>query len=219
MDSSSESDEEISLKSIQYRPHKEIPKDKPKEKTPKKDVPKVEKPERQIVKKGNNKLAKITPGDEEVANKRKIILLLQYYLSEPDFKETLKPYKRINMEKKTYAELIEIKKEMDFALGNDSGIETALTIFRGGIEALEFLTVNFSPINCRGLSSRICDDPATIKDIKLIALKNCNLVQTEPEYRLAYRIIKTVMQLHYINPAIDYNNEAVKSVNAKYNDL
>ena len=180
-----DSDDEINLESIQYKPK---PKEKVKEKAVKKDVKPVI--EKQLVKRTKSKTMKEMPSEEEVINKRKIILLLQFYMIE--FPDELKSYKKVNMHKKSYDELTDIKKEMDFTLGNNSGIKSALALFRVGIHTIEVLALNFTPINCKGLSI-ICNDPDVIKDIKLIALKNSKLIQTEPEYRLIYKIVTTAL--------------------------
>lgn len=220
-----DSDDEINLESIQYKPKpKEKPKEKVKEKVVKKDVKPVEK---QLVKRAKSKTMKEMPSEEEVMNKRKIILLLEFYKIE--FPDELKAYKKLNLHKKSFDELSDLKSEMDFILGNNSGIASAVKLFRIGIHTLEVLAVNFTPINCKGLSS-ICNDPDVIKDIKLIALKNSKLIQTEPEYRLAYKIITTALALHNINPSIQYdipnevplksqNEDNIKNINSQYMEI
>lgn len=211
--------EELGLESLHYRPKpKEIPIKKDVSKKPvKKDVePKIKEPNKQLVKK-MAKNSKEIVGEEELLNKRRLILMLQFYLIE--FPNELKSFKKVNFEKKTFDELQDIQKEMDFVLGNNSGIANVVKMFRIGIQALEVLTVNFTPINCSGISEIICNDPDAMKDLKLIALKNSRLIQTEPEYRLAYRIVSTAMVLHSVNPTIGHSDEVLNNVNEKYKDL
>lgn len=211
-----DSEDEIDLKSLQYNPKKDA---KPVGKSVVKPVvkPVVEK---QIVKKAKSKPMKEMLSEDDIIAKRKIILLLQFYMIE--FPVELKSFKKINMDKKNNDELLEIKREMDFTLGNNSGIKSALTIFRTMITTIEMLALNFTPLNCRGLSN-ICNDPDVIKDVKLIALKNSNLIQTEPEFRLIYKVVTSAIALHGLNPEIQYDvpnraqtEDNIKNTNSEY---
>lgn len=215
------SENEISLESIQYKPPT---KEKAKEKTNKKpnEKPIIEK-QVAIKKSKPMKAMKVAPTEEELIDKRRVILLLQFYLVE--FPDELKSFKKVNMEKKTHAELLDIKTEMDFVLGNNSNIKKAVEMFRLGIQTIEVLALNFTPFNITGLSS-VCNDPETIKDIKLIALKHSKFIQTEPEARLAWKLVTTCLILNGINPSIvaqdpniaqniPRNEDSIKNVNSR----
>ena len=90
------------------------------------------------------------------------------------------------------------------------------------IQAMEMIMLNFTPINCQGLS-RICDDQDTIDIMKEITLKHCNLIDVEPEQRLLYKIVMTTLQLHTINSSIGSNKinneEVIKNLNSQYTDI
>lgn len=222
MDSESDS-EELGLESIQYRPppkeEKIEKKEKPSKKIREKDVREVKEPEKAIVKK-MSKNSKAIVSEEDIIKKRRMILMLHFYILE--FPEELKSFKKTNFDKKTYEELIEVQKEMDFILGNNSGIASAVKLFKYGLGALELIAVNFTPINCSGLTEMICNDPDAMKDVKLIALKNCRLIQTEPEYRLAYRIVMGAIALNSVNPSIaqaPQTNDNINNINEKYKEI
>ena len=100
-------------------------------------------------------------------------------------------------------------------------MKTGVQLISTGIETLEFFLVNFSPINCTGLS-RICKDPEVIDDMKHITLKHCQLISTEPEARLLYKILQTSLMLHNINGSIEptkNNLEVIENINKEYLEI
>lgn len=212
------SDEEIDLSSLMCKPKDEKKDQKKSNKLP--DEKMDEKLKEKISKKSKTK-QKLS--EEDIINKRRLILLIEFYLLE--FGDKLKAFKKINVEKKTYEELEDIKKEMDFTLSNRSNIRQGTQLVVTSIQTLEFLCVNFTPIKCEGLS-KICDDPETIEDIKHILLKRMHLIQSEPEHRLIYKVISNMLLLHNfnsykeaINSNIKVNEGEVENINKKFEDL
>ncbi len=134
------------------------------------------------------------------------------------------PFKKINLEKKSNDELIDIKKELDFTVGQGSNIASGVQMISASIKTLEYMMVEFSPINATGLS-RICDDPETIDTMKHICLKHSHLISSEPEARLMYKILMTTMMLHNVNGSIATSQEQLKTnesiiiINKEYIDI
>ena len=86
------------------------------------------------------------------------------------------------------------------------------------VQAYEFLMCEFVGVNCRGISN-ICNDPDTIEDMKLLTLKHCTLVKTEPEQRLLYKLLTTTMTLHGMNSIVAEKNDDVIIINSSYQDI
>ncbi len=219
------SEEEIDLKQIQYKPKKKEPKQV--KKPVKKDVEKVDKVKDKVMdkvleKQLDKRCKKPMPTEEELIEKRRMILLIQFYLIE--FPVKLKTFKKINLEKKSYDELVDIKKELDFTVGQGSNVAAGVQMLSGSIQALEIILVNFTPINATNLS-RICDDQETIDTMKHIILKHSTLINSEPEMRLLYKIVMTTLMLHNMNGSISTSQEQLKSnesiiiINKDYVDI
>jgi len=65
-------------------------------------------------------------------------------------------------------------------------------------------------------------------DVKHMALKYMTLVRTEPEMRIAYKILSSMLLLHQVStikvqhndaPVVKVSNEQVENINAKFTDL
>lgn len=163
------------------------------------------------------------PSDDEVINKRRLILLFQFYLLE--FPEKLKAFKKINLEKKTLDELKDLQKEMDFCIGNQSNVKHGSAMVLSGIQALEYVAINYTPLQCQGLSENIKNDPESIDTIKHLCLKHMgsSMMNTEPEHRLMFKIMTTALSLHTINSfsqnMVQHNDDIINKVNDQFLDL
>lgn len=219
--------EKIDLSSLKYKSKDEpIVKPEKKEKQTDKQQEKKEKQEVNDFEKLMTKPSKIKQTkkdkstEDEIIQKRKMILLMQFYLVE--FSERLKTFKKINLEKKTYDELLDIKKEMDFVLSNKSNVQQGTAMISTVIQTLEYLTLSYTPVKCEGLS-KICDDPETIDIMKLICLKHISLVQIEPEQQLIYKIVSSMLMLHNVNTYKEsltvVVNDNINEINNKYSDI
>lgn len=198
-------EDKIDLSSIKFNPkteQKAVIKPLPKEKALKIQKPSRTKPEKLI--------------DEEIINKRRQILMIQFYVNE--FPDKLQQFKKMKLEKKSIDELNDLKKEIDFIISNKSNVRAGVQLITTGIQTLEFFMLNFTPINAKGLSN-ICNDKETMDDIKHLALKHCQLISSEPESRLMYKILTTTLLLHNINTNIDINNPNIDKINQEFVDI
>lgn len=131
--------------------------------------------------------------------RRRNILLLQMY--ENEFAEKLKAFRGTNYEKLSDNELISLKNEYDYVIGAKSNVKVAQNVFIKGVHILEHVCKHYTPINVNGLSNLLSNDDELQEDIKHMALKYMNLVKTEPEQRVAYKIITSMILLNQINSA------------------
>lgn len=152
-------------------------------------------------------------------DKRRIILILQFYLLE--FPDKLEAYKNIKFDKKSIEELSEIRAQMDGIISSKSNLKQTQMLVTSGIRMVEFATTYATPIKCEGLSSAMINDPDVIDDIKHIALKRMSCVSTEPEMRLAYKLVSNMMLMHNVNSVHvkPLSQEGLKNINNEYNDL
>jgi hypothetical protein len=94
-----------------------------------------------------------------------------------------------------------------------------------GIQALEYVSVNFTPLQCNGLAEAIKNDPESIDTIKHICLKHMasSMFNTEPEHRLLYKVMTTALSLHTVNSfttqMTNHNDDIINKVNSEYSDL
>ncbi len=152
--------EEDVLSQIQYKPKKkerkpvkkDVEKDKVKENT--KDKVEDKFIEKFLVKQLEKKGKKPVLTEDELIEKRRMILLIQFYFIE--FPVKLKTFKKINLKKKSYDELVSLKKELDFVVSNGSNTASGVQMLSCSIQTLEFMMINFTPINATGLSKHLC---------------------------------------------------------------
>lgn len=179
----------------------------------------IEKPKKEIKKKEKPQ----QPSEDDVINKRRLILLLNFYLLE--FPDKLKAFKKINLEKKDVDELKDLQKEMDFCISNQSNVKQGSEMVLSGIHALEYMCVNFTPLQCSGLHEEIRKDPESIDTIKHLCLKHMgsSMLNTEPEHRLMYKVLTTALSLHTVNSIsqnmYQHNENVLNKINLDYSDL
>lgn len=207
----------VDLSALKYNPKTAIKIEaktalKPEEKTALK--PAIKEKVMKAVKPSKSQPEKLS--DEDIINKRRQILMIQFYINE--FPDKLQQFKKMKFEKKTIEELNDLKKEIDFIISNKSNVRSGIQIITTGIQTLEFILLNFTPVNAKGLSN-ICNDKETLDDIKHLALKHCHLISSEPESRLMYKIVTTTLLLHNINSNIDINNPNIDKINIDFDDI
>jgi hypothetical protein len=88
---------------------------------------------------------------------------------------------------------------------------------------LELVCKNFTPLKVDGLTN-IVNDSEFQDDVKHLALKYMTIIKTEPEHRVAYKILSNMMLLHQFNSSnignINQNNlEEINKINNKYSEL
>ncbi len=172
----------------------------------------------QLEKKSKN----IKPTEEELINKRRMILIIQMYINE--FGDKLKKsFGKTNLEKKSYEELMDIKKEMDFTISNSSTIKASQQLVYTGLQSLEYVCHNFTPIKCEGMSAAIINDENSQNDIKHLCLKHCMLVSSEPEARLLFKVLSTMLMMHQVNSYKEeikqVNDQTINKINERYQDI
>lgn len=221
---------DIDLSSIQYKPSENISKKDAKEmeKKAKIDAKYDAQLQKQIMKKPRaKKSSKLELSEEQSTDRRKMITMLTMYLLE--FPEKLKVYKKINLEKKSVDELKNLYREMNITLSNKSNTKMAVDVTCGALQAFEFVAVNFTPLNCNGLTKAVVSDPETLDLIKQISLKHCGIFDVEPEQRLLGNILLTSVQLHMINTTmghvqranepVNINKETLNNINNEFGDI
>ena len=182
-----------------------------------KEVQKVGKKEVQKVgKKEVQKVGKeVVSKEDEKIQKRRLILLIKIYKNE--FGKKLEDYKNVKLEKLNVEELEDLKREMDLSLSSKSVVTGGVQMISTGIYTLEYLLTNFG-VKCQGLST-ICNDPETIDDMKHIVLKRCQLVTTEPEARLMYKLLQSILILHNTNNQQNLNIDNISKINEQFTDI
>jgi hypothetical protein len=174
-------------------------------------------------KKKKNKI-KEKKSDDESIDRRRLILILQFYVVE--FPEKLKSFKNTKFEKLSEDELINLKNEFDFIIGAKCNVRSTQYAITQGIKLLETVCVNFTPLNVNGLANAVEDDDFR-DDCKHLALKYMTLIKTEPEHRIAYKILTSALLLHQINSlkknniqqdeASDFFNKNAEEVPSSFN--
>lgn len=154
-------------------------------------------------------------------DKRRLILILQFYLIE--FPEKLATYKGIKFETLDVEELQTLKNEFDFIIGAKCNINGAKNLFIQGLKLLEEATLMFSPFKVEGLTN-IVNDKEFEDDVKHLVLKYMTIVKTEPEWRITYKILSSMLLLHNFNSSKIINKQNIKIeeiniINSKYNNL
>lgn len=129
-------------------------------------------------------------------NHRRKVLTIQFYLNE--FPDKLKQYGKMDLDNLSGDQLDELRKEMDFVISTRSNVNMGVGAFVQGINTLEHICVNHTPLKVKGLS-QICNDKELIDDVKSLILSNMTLSHIEPEYRIGYKIITSMLYLHNIN--------------------
>lgn len=211
----SEKSEKIDLSAIQYVP----PSHETEPPVEDKDVDKMIK-KAQTMKKAmdkENKEVDDKQKEKQMMDKQRLIAILQLYLIE--FKDRLAQFKKTNFQKMSLAELQDLRKQFDGIISSKSSMKQTQNMILTGVRMLETTATMFTPIQCQGLSNAIQMDPDAIDDIKHISLKHMGMVAVEPEYRLAHKIIGSVMLLHNVNSAMKPANDKLLEVNQKYSDL
>jgi len=158
---------------------------------------------------------------EASIDRRRIILILQFYINE--FPEKLNSYKGTNFEKLSNEKLNSLKNEFDFIIGAKCNIKSTQYAFIQGVSMLELVCKNFTPLKVDGLTN-IVNDSEFQDDVKHLALKYMTIIKTEPEHRVAYKILSNMMLLHQFNSSnignINQNNlEEINKINNKYSEL
>jgi hypothetical protein len=126
----------------------------------------IQKPKKEIKKKDKPQ----QPSEDEVIQKRRLKEVLQQYLS--TFPVKLKSFKKINLEKQDLEQLKELQIEMDFCISNTANIGTGTELVLSGINAFEFLCINFTPLQIAGLHEAMKNDPDSMDTIKHLCLKH-----------------------------------------------
>ncbi len=158
-------------------------------------------------------------------DKRRLILILQMYINEFGDNK-LKAFKKVNLEKMKLDALQKLKEEFDFIVSSKCNIKSAEYCFLQGVNILETVCVNFTPIQCQGLTETT-NDPEFRDDIKHLCLKYMTLFKTEPEHRLVYKVLSNMLVLHQVNSIKNNHNEIINpiineeinKINNKYDTL
>jgi hypothetical protein len=160
--------------------------------------------------------------DEDTSiDRRRSIMVLQFYMLE--FPDKLDAFKGTKFEKLSDDELKKLKSEFDFIIGAKCNVKSTQYAFIQGIQLLETLCTNFTPMRINGLTNAINDDEFQ-DDCKHLALKYMTLLKTEPEHRIAYKILTTALLLHQVNSSksnfsIDNKDDILNKINARFDDL
>lgn len=141
------------------------------------------------------------PEDPELGEIRaKKILKLQFYLQE--FPDKLSGYTGIPLHELNIAQLDGLQKEFTTVVSCQSNVNFALQTFSQTVVFSEILLCNYTPIKAKGLSN-ILKDKALIDDVKAWTLENIDIVETKPEYRIACKILSSIMVLHQANTQLE----------------
>lgn len=144
----------------------------------------------------NNPIQKEEGVHLDPIDRRRQILLLNFYINE--FPEKLRPFCRTNFESLSDEKLIELKNEFDFIIGCRSNVKMMQQGFVQGVRVLEYICVNYTPMNVNGLSNMV-NDSELQDDLKHLALKHMSLYKSEPEHRILYKLITSMLLLHQVN--------------------
>lgn len=214
--------QEIDLSVLQRKDTNTPKKTKKEEKKDEAEQVKAEKDLTKLINKPQ-KQKKELPSEDETIKKRHLIIKIQFALI--NFPDDLKAFKKIPFEKKSHDELKSILQEVHFTLNNSISVDSGVELLKKSILTLEYITCAFTPVNCSGLSNALCNDPAVIKDMKHICVKNMGMVTTEPEARLLFRVLTSMLTLHSLN-GNNFNNDQlveqsnqIDTINNKFKDL
>ena len=159
------------------------------------------------------------PKEDDKIDRRRQILILQLYINE--FPEKLKAFKSTNFEKMSDDELKATKSEFDFIISSKTNIGTTQYAFIQGIHLLENVCVTLTPLKIQGLANMV-DDQDYRDDVKALCLKHMGFIKTEPEQRIAFKLLSSALLLHQINsnnPNIINKSAKLSEINNKYTDL
>lgn len=211
---------EIDLSAIQYVPpsHENTEQPQGEDKDVDKMIQKAKKMKKAMDK--ENKEVDDKTKQDEAKDKTWLILFLRGFIYAPEFKGKLNQFKKTKFEKMSLQQLQDMKKEFEAIISAEGSVRDMKNSILSTIQMLETVATIFTPIKCKGLYKSIESDEDAIADIKHICLKHMPKSATEPEYRLAKRLIFTLVQLHNENSlGLQPVNDKLLEVNQKYNDL
>jgi hypothetical protein len=139
-------------------------------------------------------------------DRRRLILLIQIYLNE--FPKQLEAFKKHKLEKMKREELIKLREEIEYVMSQKQNVATAVNGMIMGINVLEQLAVNFTPLKVNGTAAALAADEDAVSDMKCVAIKHLDMAFLEPESRLAMRVLTTAMKVHGMNTAIENQRAA-----------
>jgi len=151
----------------------------------------------------NTKALSVVPSNNEIneedsIERRRLILMLEFYVIE--FPDKLSSFKKTDFSKLDDKKLKELKSEFDFIIGAKCNVKSTQYMVLQGVYLIETLSKSFIGLKVDGLTNSV-NDKEFMDDVKHLALKYMSLVKTEPEHRIAYKILSNMLLLHQVNSA------------------
>jgi hypothetical protein len=175
----------------------------------------------------NNNNKAIVPISKEKTNddsieRRRLILMLEFYVLE--FPDKLSAFKKTDFNNLDEKQLKELKSEFDFIIGAKCNVKSTQYLVLQGVYLIETVSKSFIGLNVNGLTNSV-NDNEFMDDVKHLALKYMSLVKTEPEHRIAYKILSNMLLLHQINSAsignvdLKTKTDELSKLNKKYDGI
>ncbi len=226
-------DGQLDIQDLQYKEEVKQPKKSKEEvKQEKEKVKATEQLNKEIqkavkVKKKEKVIIEEPEDDDEVdvVKHQRLVLLLQMYLNE--FKDKLKDYQKMSKSfgRKSYSELMDLKKQFDTTLTCKSNISQGIQMCNSGVALLEQVS-GMVGVNCNGLSNMCANDAELQDQFKILILQKMPLVEVKVEYQIAMKIAGNMVMLHQMNGNPGNNSlinpgvkQGIDNINLKYNDI
>jgi hypothetical protein len=233
MDYNGDDGELLDIQDLQYKEEIKVPKKSKEEikqdKVQAKATEQFTKEIQRVVKNKKKMKVPIEESDDEgevdVVKHQRLVLLLQMYLNE--FKEKLKDYQKLSkgFGRKSYSELMDIKKQFDTILTCKSNISQGIQMCNSGVALLEQVS-GMVGVNCNGLSNMCANDAELQDQFKILILQKMPLVDVKVEYQIAMKIGGNMVMLHQMNGNHSNNSlinpgvkQGIDNINLKYNDI
>jgi hypothetical protein len=156
--------------------------------------------------------------------KLEVITILRLYLIK--FKDDLKDYQKVKLDKLNLEKLIEMRNTFDSILGANTSIGNKNKIFYSAIYFVEKAVVNFNLLDVDGLTQVLYSNQDFQKDLMRLSLKYLTVSDAKPEVAVPLTIIQTMFELDRVNSlkksqTIDNKDKSNKldRINNEYNDL
>lgn len=156
--------------------------------------------------------------------KLEVITILRLYLIK--FKDDLKDYQKIKLDKLSLEKLIEMRNTFDSILGANTSIGNKNKMFYSAIYFVEKAVVNFNLLDVNGLTQVLYSNQDFQKDLMRLSLKYLTVADAKPEVAVPLTIMQTMFELDRVNSikksqTIDNKDKSNKldRINNEYNDL
>lgn len=119
-----------------------------------------------------------------------------------EFPHKLTPeYQKMRFETLSDAEVLTAYDAMIYQVQARGAMNVGIHVFMAGVQGIEQAACRFTPFKLQGLSQSIDQD--LMDDVKLLIIKHGSAIQTEPEVRIAVKLLALGTMVHQRNTELE----------------